>query len=621
MKKLLVLDRSSVIRESLRILLKDRFQVESNVPHRGALASLDLGAVDLVVVGLGEFPVEEVSLLHYLSSLDPALPIMVMAEKALLEELQVQLKHPLMGLVPKPFNALDLRERIQELLRRGATAVAQAALPVAKTIFDHQERYPHPLLGERTLEMMDRLARFSEPVLVRGERGTGRKLAAKTLHVRGHAPQARFIEVQCKELADEAFGNLVPSSTAGAETLYLEEVGALSASLQAKLMELLDDCGPLSFGNLSVRFRVIASTSENLEEKVLEGVWRDDLFWQLNTLPLYLPPLRDRREEIPLLATWFLKELNRKLGLKVEGLSEEALNALQDFYWPGNVRELESVLKRSLMFCDQPILDRENIVWRPEDVRATPKGTPRTEKVIEKPPLSQDKASHVREKELFSQLVNGFAHEIKNPLVAVKTFAQLLSERFDDEEFRTDFYHIAEKSIDRIEHLIDRILRCSRLKDPLPALLDPFALAMKALAESDNESVRQRVKLEKACDGTLPSVWADGEQVCLAFHNILSYAAAAAPENEGTVVCRIRPLDDRGEAATTVEPLKAPRVAMGMSLPGVGPLAHEMGRAAGLPPSLELFLAQRIIEKNNGSLSFGPTGNAGTLVITLPAAP
>jgi nitrogen-specific signal transduction histidine kinase len=144
---------------------------------------------------------------------------------------------------------------------------------------------------------------------------------------------------------------------------------------------------------------------------------------------------------------------------------------------------------------------------------------------------------------------------------------------------------------------------------------------MKALAESDNENVRQRVKLEKACDGGLPSVWADGEQVCLAFHNILSYAVAAAPENEGAVVCRIRPLDDGGGAAPTGQPPLAPRVVMGMSLPSIGPLAHEMGMATGLPPSLELFLAQRIIEKNNGSLSFGPSANAGTLVIALPATP
>jgi DNA-binding NtrC family response regulator len=224
------------------------------------------------------------------------------------------------------------------------------------------------------VEIHDRIRQVAPTratILIEGESGTGKELAAQSLHMLSPRKNARFVAVHCAALSpqlleSELFGHEKGSFTGATErrtgrfeeashgTIFLDEIGEIDAATQVKLLRALGEQTIQRVGsnqNIKVDVRVIAATNKNLETLVREGKFRDDLFYRLDVVPIHMPPLRDRREDIPLLAQAFLQEFTRENQKKIAGFSNEAQEALQRYDWPGNVRELRAALEHAVALC------------------------------------------------------------------------------------------------------------------------------------------------------------------------------------------------------------------------------------------------------------------------------
>jgi two-component system response regulator AtoC len=221
-----------------------------------------------------------------------------------------------------------------------------------------------------------KIADYKTTVLITGESGTGKELIAKAIHKSSSRREQPLVDVNCGGIPEtllesELFGHAKGAFTdaykirkglfeeADNGTLFLDEMGELPLALQVKLLRALQEEQIRPLGDsrtVTVDVRIIAATARNLADMVNKGIFREDLFYRINVLTIVVPPLRERREDIPLLVDFFIKKFNKRLGLEISGASEDCLQRLVQHPWPGNVRELENIIERSMVLSEGDIL-------------------------------------------------------------------------------------------------------------------------------------------------------------------------------------------------------------------------------------------------------------------------
>jgi DNA-binding NtrC family response regulator len=236
---------------------------------------------------------------------------------------------------------------------------------------------------QQILELIQDIASLRSTVLICGESGTGKELVARAIHCSGTRADKPFVSVSCAALTEtllesELFGHEKGSFTgadsqtkgkfelADGGTIFLDEIGDISPKLQADLLRVLQERRFYRVGGsgeVAVDARVIAATNKHLAEEVQEGRFRDDLFYRLNVIEITIPPLRERREDIPILAEHFVQHIASELGKDVSGISSDALKLLMDYDWPGNVRELENVIERAIVTSRNGTLVESDFSW------------------------------------------------------------------------------------------------------------------------------------------------------------------------------------------------------------------------------------------------------------------
>ncbi len=250
-----------------------------------------------------------------------------------------------------------------------------------------QERYEfHNIIGhspkmQQVFRMIEKVAPSESTVIIYGESGTGKELAARALHCHSKRKDQRFLAVNCAAIPDtllesEMFGYEKGAFTGATSqkkglfeeadrgTLFLDEIGDLDITLQAKLLRVLQEGEFQRVGGIKtikVDVRVLAATNKNLEEEVKEGRFRQDLYYRLNVVPIFLPPLRARKQDIPSLAQHFLKKYTQKHGKRIPQIAPDVMKRCLDYPWDGNVRELESVIERSVILADADVIDIETL--------------------------------------------------------------------------------------------------------------------------------------------------------------------------------------------------------------------------------------------------------------------
>jgi transcriptional regulator with PAS, ATPase and Fis domain len=240
-------------------------------------------------------------------------------------------------------------------------------------------------------EMIIRFARTEEPVLITGESGTGKELAARAIHDRSLRRGGPFVAVNCAALpatlvASELFGYEKGAFTgamartrgqiehANGGTLFLDEIGDMPVDLQGHLLRFLQDGHIVRVGgreSIRVDVRIVAATNVRLREAIAEGRFREDLYYRLNVLALHLPPVRERREDIPLLAEHALRQATEHFSRDVSGFTPEAMDVLRQYDWPGNVRELMAVVRRAVVMGDSALVSRDDLSGFTEPSRPT----------------------------------------------------------------------------------------------------------------------------------------------------------------------------------------------------------------------------------------------------------
>ncbi len=282
--------------------------------------------------------------------------------------------------VAKPFNKDEIRLALAKAMERerlrGRVHELEEALGEAFHFGNIISRSPRM---QRVFDVLRKVADYSTTVLIGGESGTGKELVARALHHASHRNAERFVGVNCGAIPEnllesELFGHVRGAFTdahrdkkglfeeANKGTIFLDEVGELPQSLQVKLLRVLQEREVRRVGDVKttpVEGRVVAASVLDLAEAVKLGRFREDLYYRLNVIPIHLPPLRERAEDIPLLLQHFLQKVNQRHGTRVTNLTQECIRALIAYPWPGNVRELENLVERLVLLSDSEVIDHD----------------------------------------------------------------------------------------------------------------------------------------------------------------------------------------------------------------------------------------------------------------------
>jgi two-component system, NtrC family, response regulator GlrR len=337
-----------------------------------ALAHLSVSRPGLVITDLRMDGMDGMALLDAIHERHPTLPVIILTAHGTIPEAVTATKRGVSSFLTKPFDSRSLLEHVEQALRHGGVAEPQpSAEEDWRAGIITRSAVIEDLLSEAKL-----VAGSEASVFIHGESGTGKELLASAIHKASARAKRPFVAVNCSAIPEpllesELFGHSKGSFTgatrdhrglfqaADGGTLFLDEIGDMPLAFQAKLLRVLQDMQVRPLGSteaVPVDVRVISATHRNLEEEMAAGRFREDLYYRLNVVTLEIPPLSDRREDIPLLASHFLNQLAEKSGKRIKGVSPEALDVLVRAPWPGNVRQLYNVMEQAVALSTTPII-------------------------------------------------------------------------------------------------------------------------------------------------------------------------------------------------------------------------------------------------------------------------
>jgi len=376
--KILVIDDEQSLLEVLEIVLgRSGYEVRTAATEEAGYAAFREFKPDLVLLDLRIGGVGGLELLNQLKETDPLVPVIVITAYSTWDNAVEAMRRGAYDFIKKPFDDNDLvREVVARALAQRTMLSKGELRDAASEILGNSEPMRY------VLDVVKRVAPTDSTVLVTGESGTGKELLARAMHYCSHRAGGPFLSVNCAAfpetlLESELFGH-VRGAFSGAHadkkglievcnegTFFMDEVGDLSPGTQVKLLRVLEERRLLPVGGTKPRkidVRFVCATNRDLEEAVRDGSFRADLYYRINVLPIHLPPLRDRRQDIPLLAAHFMNKYARKLKRELKGITPEVQQRLMNYAWPGNVRELENTIQRAVTLARRDVLDTDPIL-------------------------------------------------------------------------------------------------------------------------------------------------------------------------------------------------------------------------------------------------------------------
>ncbi len=409
MSEILLVDDEKAVRSTLAIILsKSGYTVTEAGSGPEAVELLRQKFYDLVITDLKMEPMNGIELLKNAKEINPAIEVIVMTAFGTVESGVEAMKLGAYDYIQKPF------EKDEFLILVGKALERKALITEVEQLQDElREKYRFEnIVGNsnemmKVLGMVSKVAKTDSTVLITGESGTGKELIAKALHVNSRRKNRSFITINCGALPEnlqesELFGHARGAFTgalrekrglfqeANGGTLFLDEVGEMTPPTQVKLLRFLQDGEIRRVGEndpIHVEVRLIAATNKDLEKQIEEGHFREDLFYRLNVIPIHLPPLRERRDDIPLLVNHFIKQHQAKEDVQIKSITSEAMQILTAYDWMGNVRELETVIERAAILSSGSELEPGDL---PPSIRKIqPAAAPVSEPVFEAKTLEE----------------------------------------------------------------------------------------------------------------------------------------------------------------------------------------------------------------------------------------
>ncbi len=385
-KKILIIDDEHSLGSSIARVLEQYGYIPTHLHSKKELKQLsDNIHFDLILLDLKLPDANGLDLMQYLQQKYKGSPVIIMTGYGTIDLAVLALKKGAFHFITKPFN-------LSEIVNLTGRALSHLFLETENNQLRSciKKQYCFDgIIGQssailKLIEMIKKIAHSSSTVLIAGESGTGKELVAKSIHFNSPHSQGPFVPVHCGAiprdlLESELFGHVKGSftgaikdrigrfQTAQGGTLFLDEVSTMDLSIQVKLLRVLQEKEFQPVGSEKIfasQVRVIAASNENLESAVKKGTFRKDLYYRLNVIPLYIPPLKQRREDIPILIKHFIKEMNKNRTGSLKSMSSESIHHLCSYDWPGNIRELENLMERLCVLKENTIIEPSDLPFK-----------------------------------------------------------------------------------------------------------------------------------------------------------------------------------------------------------------------------------------------------------------
>lgn len=382
-RKILIIDDEASVRKSLAVLLGNAgYQVETAETGEVALEVMKEASFDLFLIDL-QFPgTSGIDILQNIRKEKPEADCVVLTGYGSIEASVEAMKAGATDFITKPFEVNRVLGMIENILaqpkgkRETAAAPASSPTPLSPKVMVYQSEKM-----EKVMDLLEKVSESDSTILIQGESGTGKEVVAKSIHEKSSRRNKPFIPINCGAIPEsllesELFGHEKGAFTgatnsrlgrfelANGGTIFLDEINELPLPMQVKLLRVLQERSFERVGGVRpvrVDIRILAATNQDLELAVHEKRFRKDLFYRINVIPIDLPPLRDRKEDISLLADHFLQRFNQRRGKKVAAISEDVLKRLLAYDWPGNIRELENLIERLITLAQEETITVDDL--------------------------------------------------------------------------------------------------------------------------------------------------------------------------------------------------------------------------------------------------------------------
>ncbi|MFN4811222.1 MAG: sigma-54-dependent transcriptional regulator [Bacteroidota bacterium] len=378
MNKVLIIDDEKPIRNALRDILEyEKMQVEDAATGTEGLQKLEKDKFDLILCDIKMPGIDGIEVLEKMMQQGYSAPVIMISGHGTIETAVEAVKKGAFDFIAKPLDLNRLLVTVRNALDKSVIVNENKALKkkVSKTF----DMIGNSAAINEIKEMIEKVAPTDARVLITGGNGTGKELVARWLHEKSNRSKFPLIEVNCAAIPSELieselFGHEKGAFTSAVNqrkgkfeqaeggTLFLDEIGDMSLSAQAKVLRALQENKISRVGGekeIKVNVRVVAATNKNLKEEIQKGNFREDLYHRLSVIPIHVPSLNQRVEDIPLLAEHFLQILSEEHGIQAKKINKEALTALQKIDWTGNVREFKNVIERLIILCDKVITEKD----------------------------------------------------------------------------------------------------------------------------------------------------------------------------------------------------------------------------------------------------------------------
>lgn len=377
MYKILVVDDELGVRESLKFALNDKYKLKTVSTGKEALNSIMKNIPDLVILDIILPDKNGIEVLKEIKAIDKNIPVIMLTAVSQIKTAVEAMKTGAIDYITKPFDIEELNLLIKNIFKtvelRGQVSILKEEVrkeyPVDNIVFQSNKM-------KEVLKIAEKVIDTDSPVLITGPTGVGKELIARYIHEKGKGGNVPFVPIHCSSIPESLFeselfgyekGAFTDASKskkgkieiAGEGTIFMDEVAEIPVSFQIKLLRFLQDKKFSSLGSNEVkqsRARIIFATSKKLEDEIKKGNFRHDLYYRINVIPIYVPPLKERREDIIPLINFYLRFFKKFIPARTESFSEKAMEMLKKYDWPGNVREIKNFIERILVLKGNKVI-------------------------------------------------------------------------------------------------------------------------------------------------------------------------------------------------------------------------------------------------------------------------
>jgi DNA-binding NtrC family response regulator len=615
MKRIRVIDPSAAVRETVALILGPDFAVSHGASLESGSAGISGTEIDLMILAVGGTAASEPAALARVAARFSC-PVLFLADSRPTAPFDPGAKH--VDLLAKPFNPYELREKVARLLAQAAAQPAKPSTVVPACAAD-LSRLEYPYVPESVATLVKKFAAAPFPLLILGEAGCGQERVARAIH-RLNSEAGTPLFIHAPEIGKGYLKARVEERPAGARlTLFLYGVERMSLTAQSGLIDFLGESE--AEGRT---LQLISSAHADLLESVYRGTFLDPLYYRLAALVLRLQPLRERQADIAALAAALAGECGARLGLNRAVFSPAAVDRLRNYLWFGNLDELEAVVARSFATHRKELLDAPDLIFEFTSERAPISAGASAEARRDTPPAEENQTSSSATQQNGSaaaRTANGeppdlrlfmteLAHELKNPMVTIKTFSQLLGDRFDDAAFRSRFQETVSNDVQRMDDLLEALLEFARFNQPAKERIYLYEQLSRIHDDLLPDSVKDDKNVEWGKRGRTMAVLADKAHFLFAFKNLF-LAILSQAKSKNSIQVKV----ENGGAVV----ISYLREAAGISsLTRYLGLTAAQGGEEALP--LRVLLAKILLERNGGGLRVSyPDGETVQLRAELPA--